>query len=295
MADAAPTSAAARRGQYFRELVRGRTAFWSLFAGVAASVVFGGALHDVRVAAAGPVVTALAIVLIAYQTAARRAEDEFFASLAPTLGLEYTIRSALPPATPLLAAGDRQTCAHTMQGPLFGSLGGPGCMLAHYTYEIRRDVDVHEGQVTHWTPHRFTVCAVDLGGPLDRYRGLFLRRRPSGLKLDHDWLDRAPKPRKIELESERFNDVYDLRAARDQDDLAVRELFAPSFVVWLAEHPLQPGFECKAGTLLVFVPGHESSAGKLTMLHEAAREITRRLARQVDQSAQAATPATAGR
>ena len=275
------TSAAERRRAHVRANLRSRGVFWALFLGLPAAAVVGFALHDTRIAAGAPAVVLLLVVLAAYRSAAQRAEREFFEHLAPTLGLRYTIGGDHVPITPLIAAGDRRRFENTMEGPLFGRLGGPPCLLGHYTYETRHEME----DVTVWKPHPFTVCAADLGAPLARYRGLYLRPRLSGLGLDNDWLARAPRPERVELESARFNEIYDLRRANDQDEVALRELFSPSFVVWLSEHPLQPGFECKAGTLVVFVRGHADAAGRLTLLHEAAREIARRLGRQVAEDA----------
>jgi hypothetical protein len=284
-----------RRRAYLRAGLRSRAAFWALFLGTTVTVVGGAAIGDWRIMAGGPALTALAVFLVAYGAAGKRAESEFFAELAPQLGLAYTVRGqsgmhATLPITPLLAAGDRQRFEHTMEGPLFGKLGGPPCLLGHYTFETRHEAD----DVSVYRPHPFTVCAIDVGAPLERFRGLYLRPRLSGLGLDHDWLSRAPKPDRVELESARFNEVYDLRRSRDQDEFALRELFSPSFIVWLSEHPLRPGFECKAGTLVVFIRGHEESAGKLTLLHEAARAITRRLGKQVEEGGSAPHFSAAG-
>ena len=59
-----------------------------------------------------------------------------------------------------------------------------------------------------------------------------------------------------------FNDAYELLVTREQDDGRVRELFDPKTIVWLAEHPLRPHFEFRAGFLCVYVPGFSrTSAG----------------------------------
>jgi hypothetical protein len=281
------SNSAARRGDYFRANLRSRTAFWVLFCGISGALVAAAALHEWRVAAAGPPLVVLLVVLSAYRSAASRAETEFFAELAPALGLDYTGDGWYVPITPLLAAGERQRFEHTMSGPLFGRLGGPKCLVGHFSYDTRYSYEPGDmrQEVTVWKPHPFTVCAIDLGEPAARFRGIFLRQRLSGLGLDHDWLDRSPRPDKVELESARFDEIYDLRRSVEQDEGALRELFSPSFVVWLSEHPLTPGFEYKAGTLVVFVPGHEGSGGRITLLHEAAREIARRLTRQVAEDA----------
>jgi hypothetical protein len=67
----------------------------------------------------------------------------------------------------------------------------------------------------------------------------------------------------------------------------LRQLFAPSFVVWLSDHPLQPGFELRAGTLVVFIPGHCGEAGKLEFLMMARAEIAKRIRAELTEAAQA--------
>jgi hypothetical protein len=123
-----------------------------------------------------------------------------------------------------------------------------------------------------------------------RFQGIYLRRR-RGLfdRLDSDanWL-RKHRLKKIELESTAFHETYELCADEDQDDIVVRQLFAPTFVVWLSEHPLKPGFEVRAGTLVVFIPGHCGEAGKLEFLLMAEAEIARRIQAELTEAAQAA-------
>ena len=271
-----------RRSAYLREDLQSRWATWTLLAGTVFFMVEGVAMHSWRLLVGGIAVTALAVLAIAYYRAGQRAATDFFAELAPTLGLKYMVSGHYPPITPLLAAGDLQKFEHTMEGPLYGRQGGPVCLLGHFTYGIQNDVTE---DVTVSRPHRFTVCAVDLGAPLMRFRGLYLRPRVSSLGIDNDWLNRAPRPERIELESVAFNQLYDLRRANDQDELAVRELFSPTFVDRLVNNPLRPGFECKAGTLVVFIGGHASSTGQFTLLLETARDVARRVSEQVLQGA----------
>ena len=61
----------------------------------------------------------------------------------------------------------------------------------------------------------------------------------------------------------------------------MRRLFSPTVVSWLANHPLAPGFELKAGTLCVFVPRALEDAGNLTYLIDAARHLAARVAGEV--------------
>jgi hypothetical protein len=280
-----------RRAEYLRADLQSKWATWTLLAGTLLFLIEGASMGSWRVIVGGTALTAGVVLAIAYFRARSRAATDFFSELAPQLGLTYSPRGHWVEITPLLAAGDRRRYDHALEGPLFGQAGGGPCMLAHYTYERQHQVGTAAGYVNElaedasvYQPHRFTVCAVDVGSPLWRFRGLYLQPRKSGIGLSHNWLSRAPQFEQVELESVRFNEIYDLRRANDQDESAVRELFSPSLVAWLAEHPLQPGFECKAGTLVVYIHGHADSVGGITMLHEATREIARRLAHQLEES-----------
>lgn len=276
-----------RRSAYLRAGLRGRAAKLGMLGGTVFFLIEGASISSWRLAVWGIALTAVVVYVVAYMSAHRRAQTEFFAELAAELGLSYSERNSYPAMTPLLAAGDRQRFDHAMQGALFRDFKEPLCMLGHYTYDTAYE---HEEVTLHRPTGRFTVCVIDIGLPIWRFRGLYLRPRLSGLGLDHDWLARAPKPEPVKLESAKFNELYDLRRASDQDEFAVRELFSPTLISWLSEHPLQPGFECKAGTLVVFIQGHADSTGKMTMLLEAAREITRRLAQQVDEGGTGGEP-----
>jgi hypothetical protein len=269
-----------RRSAYLRENLQGKWASWALVGATVFFLIEGVSIQSWRLIVGGIALTALVIFVVSYVFASRRAAGEYFAELAPQLGLEYRPVGDYAPITPLLSAGDRRRYEHAMVGPLYGKLGGPRCLLAHYTAETQRQIN---DDVSHWRKDRFTVCAIDSGAPMIRFRGLYLQPRLSGLGLDHNWLSRAPKPEKVKLESEQFGQLYELYRTSDQDEIALRELFSPSLVVWLNEHPLRPGFECKAGTLVVYIRGHEESAGKITMLLETARSLARRLHQQVNQ------------
>jgi hypothetical protein len=273
----------AARWSHFRRRLRGPSLLYAAIFGAAIGIG-AVALHAPPLAM--PAVAAATILLVAgfqLKLASDEAAAEFFGALAPALGLTYVVSGLIPPLTPLLSAGRTQVVTHAMGGPLFGRLGGPECTLAHYEY---RPVD-GEGKQLPGVP--FTVCAVAIDAALPAFHGVYLRRRRR-LGSGHDWLDRAPRPEPVDLESGAFEELYDLRVARDQDRLTLHELFSPSFIVWLTEHPLRPGFECKAGMLVVFVPEHEESADHLTLFHEAAREIARRVIAAVE-SARALTPA----
>ena len=128
--------------------------------------------------------------------------------------------------------------------------------------------------------NRFSICVVDLDSSLPYFHGIYLHPRRGLFAPYSDWLGRTPV-RSVEVESSQFVERYELRAASDQDDLLLRRLLSPSVVSWLANHPLAPGFELKAGTLCLFVPHPLEDAGNLTYLIDAARYLAGRVAGEV--------------
>ena len=123
---------------------------------------------------------------------------------------------------------------------------------------------------------------VDLEQGITLFPGIFLTRRRGlfGFIDGEQWLSRVNR-RKVELESAELCERYDLYVDEAQDELQLRELFAPSFVIWLAQHPLAPCFEYRAGTLVVYVERKLEDAGHLDWMLEAAAEIAARFAREV--------------
>ncbi|HKP89133.1 MAG TPA: hypothetical protein VJT75_04085 [Thermoleophilaceae bacterium] len=272
----------ATRWQHFRRRLGGRLATYGSVFALAVGLAVAVANHDLLGGMTAALAVLLALMLVVWREASSQAEAEFFTALAPTLGLRYMVTGSLPPITPLMAAGGKRSYEHYLEGPLFGALGGPRCGLAHYTFSTVDD----EGREGQRCP--FTVCGAELPEALPLFHGVYLRPRGG---VAHDWLDRAPRPHEVELESTDFNARYELRAARDQDPLVLHELFSPSFVVWLAEHPLRPGFECKGGDLVAYLPGHELDGDHITLLHDFARAIARRVEKVVESRAAAAIPA----
>jgi len=279
----------ATRWSHFRLELPSRFNVYGFLLGTTVCLAIAARAQRPMILLVGSAIVAAIIVAATWRRAGADAATDFFRTLAPKLDLEYVVRGALPPLTPLLSAGDSQELDHVMEGPLFGAQGGPLCTLGHYQFKTVQPSG-EGGQRT--IAHPFTIAAVEIDEALPVFHGVYLRRRPRihipGFLWD-DWLARV-HAEEVDLESSDFEERYELRAARDQDRMVLRELFSPSFIVWLSEHPLRPGFECKAGELVVFIPEHEGNAGRLTLFHEAAREVGRRVIAAVD-AARSATPA----
>jgi hypothetical protein len=274
-----PLNANSTRKAHFRTLVGSSAAIvgGAIFAVVAFTI--GAAGHSVPVMGGGPALVALAVIVIAWLKADRDAENEFFRRYAEVHKLNLWPRYSLDGFTPLLAGGDRRHCEHWMEAG--------GRAVGWYTFEVRHD---NGDKPDTWESYDFTLATVDVGEVgMGRFQGIYLRRQRGifgRLDGDANWLRRHDL-KKVALESTVFMQRYELWADRDQDDIALRQLFAPSLVVWLSEHPLEPGFELRAGTLVVFIPGHCGEAGKLQFLQMAADELSKRIQAELTEAAQA--------
>jgi hypothetical protein len=274
-----PANTESTKGVHFRALAG--SGFAVVGGAIAAAVAFtiGAASHNIAIMLGGPAAVAVLVLVIAYVMADSQAEDEFFKRFAEAHKLMHASKSSIPEFTPLLGGGDRRKCAHWMQGD--------GRAIGWFTFEVRHE---NGDKPDTWESHDFTVATDDIGElGMARFQGIYLRRR-RGLfdKLDTDsnWL-RKHRLKKVELESTAFIERYELWVDQDQDDIVVRQLFSPSFVIWLAEHPLEPGFELRAGTLIVFIPGRCGEAGKLEFLLMAQDSIAKRIRAELTQAAQA--------
>ena len=274
-----PPNTGSTTSAHFRTLIGSGTAI--VGGSVAAAVVFtiGAASHSVPVMVGGPCVVALAVVVLAWLKASRDAQNEFFSRFAAAHRLNHWPKWSLNGFTPLLAGGDRRHCEHWMEA------NGRG--IGWYTFEVRHE---NGDKPDTYESHEFTLATVDLGEQgMARFQGIYLRRRRGvfdHLDSDANWL-RGHDLKKIEVESTAFMQRYELWADRDQDEIALRQLFAPSFVIWLANHPLAPGFELRAGELVVFIPGHCGETGRLEFLLMAAAEISKRIQAELTEAAQA--------
>lgn len=164
-----------------------------------------------------------------------------------------------------------------MYGRLPGELSGG---LGHFVWE--RHERASDGKVQVRERNRFTVCVVDLEPSIARFKGVFLRPRRGLVSSHSDWL-KGRRLESVELESSACTERYELLHATDQDEVVLRRLFSPTLVSWLADHPLTPGFELKAGTLVVFVPDVVEDAGNLTLLIDATRHIAARVLAEVEE------------
>lgn len=267
-----PGDANALRGYHFK-LLMGAGKTWAAILLVA---VVGGVLAAVTSVALAGAIAFVAIVLIGvlvcWFVADRRAADSFFDTYAARRNLALGGRAPLPPVTPLLRKGDDRYAERTLSGRLADDCEG---VLALYTYE-EEHTDSDGNRETNY--YRYTVGITAIPDCADFVPELYCQRK-FGLKALEKFEDvfRHSKER-VELESGALDDKYEIFAGKGQDANRLRQLFAPTFIVWLTDSaPPKFAFELVAGNLCCYVNGHKEDAADLDALATATAAVARRL------------------
>lgn len=271
-AAAAPDDANDLRGFHFKRLL-GKTltlaliAAFTIAAGVASAALVGPAVGG------GAAVAALLLsLLIVFAIADSRAEDAFFQAYAAQHGLALGERGPLPPATPLLRKGDDRYAERTLSGVLADGLEGA---LALYTYEEETTDSEGNRQTDHY---RYTLGLVQIPECAGFVPELYCQRK-FGLRALEKFEDvfRRSKER-VELESEVLDEKYEIFAGSGQDAGWLRQLFAPTFIVWLTDAaPKKFAFELVDGILCCYVNGHKKTAEELDEIGAATAAVAGRL------------------
>ena len=267
-----PDDANDLRGFHFRKLL-GKPATWIatgvavVAAGTAAAVFLGAAIGG-----AAAVGTLLLAILVVFAIADSRAEDAFFDTYSRQRGLALSGHGPLPPATPLLRKGDDRYAERALSGPLADGVDG---VLALYTYE-EETTDSKGNRQTNY--YRYTLGLVEVPECAAHVPELLCRRK-FGLKIFEGLEDAFRKSRqRLELESEALDESYEIFSLKEQDQVWLRRLFSPTFVVWLGEEaPEKFAFELVGGKLCCYVNGHKKSAAALDAVRTATATVAQRL------------------
>jgi hypothetical protein len=275
------------RSEYFRVLLGKPAAITALVVLPAIALVFGAYQAGPLGALVGPLAALVLVLGVAFWRADRQAEDLFWKHVASSLGYTpFYDPHSLETTTPLLHAGDRRSWEHELMGPLGDT--GLTARFAQYRYEVREE-DAKGNE--EWDRYDFTICLVELEPGMQLFPGVYLREKRGLLSFGKDdWL-RGRGLQEVELESTEFNQAYELKVSREQDQTRLRELFDPKTIVWLQEHPLRPHIEFRAGFLVVYVPCHLDDLGRIVWLLEATERIAARVQAEI---AEAHTATTGG-
>ncbi len=267
-----PDDANDLRGFHFRRLL-GKPLTWILLAifvvgAGAGGAIFVGAL--IGAAAAGAVF--LLGLLIVFAIADSRAEDAFFIAYAEERGLALAGKGPLPPATPLLRKGDDRYAERSLAGPLAEGVDG---LLALYTYEDET-TDSEGNRQTNY--YHYTVGLAQVPECAGFVPELYCQRK-SGLRALEKFEDvfRRSKER-VKLESEALDKRYEIFTGKGQDANWLRQLFSPTFIVWLTDSaPEKFAFELVDGTLCCYVKGHKEKAAELDTIRASSAAVAMRL------------------
>jgi hypothetical protein len=277
-APSAPDDADDLRGYHFK-LLMGSGKTWAFI--LVPAVVVGGVLAG----AVAPLLGAVALVaivligiVVAFVVADRRAADAFFSLYASRHQLELGGRAPLQPMTPLLRRGDDRYAERTLTGQLAPDCGG---VLALYTYE-EEHTDSDGNQETNY--YHYTVGLTSVPECTSFVPELYCQRK-FGFRALEKFEDvfRRSKER-VKLESEALDDKYEIFAGKDQDANRLRQLFAPTFIVWLTDSaPPKFAFELVDGNLCCYVSGHKEDAADLDTISAATAAVARRLREEANE------------
>jgi hypothetical protein len=280
--DKAPDDADDLRGFHFRRLIRKRsTLYWGGIPTVvlAIALAFGNLLWIPIILILGFLIT----VTVCWIKAVSGAESDFFTAYAEDRGLTRTEDGQLPGSTPLLRRGDERKAEEILVGPLGDGSNGT---LALYTYtDVYYDKDGR-----HETDYHFTVSTIDLPECRQRLPELYANRK-FGFRVFEKLEDVFRSKERVKFESEKLDEEYEIFSGKGQDQNFLRQVFSPTFIVWLTdEAPQKFAFELEDGVLCCNVKGHKKSAAELDGMRASASHIAKRLR---DEIREGATPPAA--
>jgi hypothetical protein len=268
-----PTDANDMRGYHFGRLMR--TPLTLILVAALTAIAFAAGLIFIGVAiGAGAALAALLLgIVVLFAIADRRAANDFFEVYAANRGLTLIHgRGRLPQATPLLRKGDDRYTERTLTGPIGDGFDGT---LALFTYEEEtRDSDGD----TQTNYYRYTLGLVEVADCAGFVPELYCQRK-FGLRALEKFEDafRGNKQR-VSLESDKLLDKYEIFATDGQDANWLRQLFSPTFIVWLTDSaPDKFAFELVDGTLCCYVSGHKENATDLDAIATATGAVAQRL------------------
>ncbi len=248
------------RGVHLRSLVKSPWTVSLTLTGVIAGFVIGALAAGAAIggAVAGGVLVIAAIIV--WSIASGRAKEDFLNAYAAARGLVREGRGQLAPTTPLLRRGDQRYATERMTGNLAGTEPGT---VAHYTYEVS-STDSEGNRDT--TYYHFTVGCCSVPESAVKAGELYCQRR-FGFRFMDGFEDTFRRKQRVEVESEVMDKRFETFADANADAVWLRQLFSPSFIVWLGETaPESFAFELVAGGLVTKVKGNLDSAEELVSL-----------------------------
>jgi len=263
---------------------------WNVRLGIGLPALVLGGASAVTLPLAGLIIFVgiLAIGLgIVYWIADSRAGAAFYLEYAKSRDFVLS-EEPLGRQTELLRTGEGQRTDMRWDGPLDSEFSGS---VAHWSY-LTKTKDHQGNDRDVWNP--YTIVMIPLESPAARLKELDvnhsmgrsdrvekLSERASGTldrltaKAGLDLTKRNTKLQRLTLESHELDEKYDIFVHEKSDQNFVRQLFSPSFIVWLTE--AHRTFQYGRGVLITSAGGHSDSVEALDNQIAGACEIARRL------------------
>jgi hypothetical protein len=284
-----PDDADDLRGFHFKRLLR-KPLTWILIGALASiAAVAGMALVGPAIGGAAAVGVLFVGVLVVFAIADSQAADAFFAAYCRQRELALGGKERLQGTTPLLRKGDDRYAERTMRGRLAEGVDGT---LALYTYE-EESTDSEGNRQTSY--YRYTVGLTEVADCAEHLPELYCQRK-FGLRALEKFEDAfRTKKERVKLESEALDEKYEIFAGKEQDEVWLRRLFSPTFIVWLNEAaPEKFAFELVDGHLCCYVNGHKEQAEELDAVVAATTAVAGRLQEEAAETSPRPGPTEAG-
>jgi hypothetical protein len=259
------------RGLHFRQLL-GKPSTWvATMVFVIAAGIAAASFLSATIGAIAFVAALILSLLIVFAIADRRSEEAFYAVYASQRGMALSGHGEVRAATPLLIRGSARYAVHSFNGPLAEDVDG---LLALYTYEETTST----GKGTQTSYYHYTICLVEVPECATQVPELLCNRK-FGLGIFEGLEDTfRGRRQRVKLESEALDEHYEIFCLDGQDQVWLRRLFSPTFLVWLGEEaPKKFAFELVGGMLCCYVNGHKKSAAELDAVRAAGATVARRL------------------
>ncbi|MBN8868767.1 MAG: hypothetical protein J0H66_02690 [Solirubrobacterales bacterium] len=269
------------RGAKFKELM-GKPKTWVFLALGSLAMAGLGAIGGAILALIFYVVAFLLGIGIVFWIADHRAAQAFYEAYAKARGLIKRQSKSLDGSTPLLRKGDKQRVDVLFEGELVPGVEG---QLALWTYIVEtRDSKGNKQEVD--CP--FTLILVSLPETLPVIRDLRVQRK-AGLKALEKFEDAFRRSHeRVTLESEALRDRYEIFRGKDEDEVWIRRLFSPGFIVWMSETPPEKfAFELENGWLCAYVPKHRDSVDGLDEMTAVGTAVAARIREEAAQTSPA--------
>jgi hypothetical protein len=224
------------------------------------------------------VVIFVIVLVVVFAIADNRAEDAFYDYYCESHGLTRSESPAIAELTPLLRKGDKSNTDEVFSGPLADGIYGD---LVLYTYtEVHHDSDGDETE----TDYPFTLIHIEMPEIVEHMASLQVEL--SGFRFLDALEDKfRGSLERVTLESEAFDKRFEVFVGKGQDQVWVRRLFSPSFIVWLTENPPKSfAFELESGHLVAYVSKHMDDTASLERVTEVGTYVAARLLEEVAQS-----------